>query len=162
MRFLLVDRIEEIQPGTSIRGFKNVAMSEDYLTWHFPEQPILPGVLILESFAQLAGWLEAKTSDFTQWVLLERVRSARYYHFCVPGDRLTLSLEQLESEDDGRRVYRGECSVDGGRRATVEFEAVVVPMAELEERERAVRTYEALQGSEGLLERMDLKKGPRA
>ena len=158
MRFLLVDRIEEVTPGTAIRGWKNVAMSEDYLTWHFPEQPILPGMLILESFAQLAGWLEAATSEFERWVLLDRVRSARYYQFCVPGDRVTLELEQVASEDPEPRVYRGESSVDGGRRATVEFEAVVVPMADLEAREHAVRTYGALQGAEGLRERMEPKR----
>lgn len=144
MRFLLVDRIESIEPGASIRGFKNVAMSEDYLTWHFPEQPILPGMLILESFAQLAGWLEAKSSGFERWALLDRVSSARYYHFCVPGDRVTLELEQVPAEDPERRAYRGECSVDGARRAVVEFEAVTVPLADLDEKERAERTYQHL------------------
>ncbi len=162
MRFLLVDRVEDVQPNQSIRGWKNVAMSEDYLTWHFPEQPIMPGMLILESFAQVAGWLEAVSSDFERWVLLDQVRSARYYKFCVPGDRITLELKQLECADANRRIYSGESSVDGDRRAVVEFEAVVVPMAELEERERAMQTYAALQGAEGLMARLEAKKGPRA
>lgn len=162
MRFLLVDRIVHVEPGTSIEGYKNVAMSEDYLTWHFPEQPILPGMLILESFAQLAGWLEAVSSGFERWVLLDRVRSARYYQFCVPGDRVLLTLEQLEGDDSARRVYRGESRVDGERRATVEFEAAVVPLTDLEERERAVRTYEALQGAAGLMDRMEAKRRPGA
>lgn len=159
MRFLLVDRIEALEAGTRIQGFKNVAMSEDYLTWHFPEQPILPGVLILESFAQLAGWLEAVSSDFDRWVLLDQVRSARYFQFCVPGDRVTLTLEQQPTEDPSRRVYKGESSVDGERRATVEFEATVVPLSDLDDRERAIRTYGALQGADDILARMKPRKG---
>lgn len=162
MRFLLVDRIEALEPNTSIRGFKNVAMSEDYLTWHFPEQPIMPGMLILEAFAQLAGWLEAKSSDFERWALLDRVSSARYYHFCVPGDRVTLELEQVPSEDPERRSYRGTSSVDGARRAVVEFEALAVPLDDLESRDRAARTYGQLSDPQGSATQMATGKGPRS
>ena len=67
MRYLLIDYITEWEPGTKIKGIKNVAMSEDFLEYHFPKNPIMPGVLLLEAIAQLTGWLEAASSDFKNW-----------------------------------------------------------------------------------------------
>jgi 3-hydroxyacyl-[acyl-carrier-protein] dehydratase len=146
VRFLLVDRVASVEGDRRIVGFKNVALSEDYLEWHFPEQPIVPGMLVLEAFAQLAGWLEAKASSFERWVLLDRVVSARYYGFAVPGDRIELRLERVDAPDlpADRRAYRGESLVDGARRATVEFEASVVPLDGLDSRERAERAFQVL------------------
>lgn len=145
MRFLLVDRIEDVQPGASIRGWKNAAMSEDYLEWHFPERPIVPGALILEACVQLAGWLEAASSDFTQWFLLEHVTSARFYDFAVPGDRIDLILERVAG-DDGICTYRGETRVGETRGATLEFEGRLVPLETLESRDAARRAYATLCG----------------
>jgi 3-hydroxyacyl-[acyl-carrier-protein] dehydratase len=144
MRFLLVDRIGEVEPGKRAVGWKNVAMSEDYLEWHFPEQPIVPGVLVLEALAQLAGWLEAAASGFERWFLLDRVESARYYGFAVPGDRLELRLEQVETSDPARRHFRGESRVGEERRAVVEFAGRVVPLETLEARREVERTYRQL------------------
>ena len=146
MRFLFVDRIVEHEAGTSIRGWKNVAMAEDYLEQHFPEQPIMPGMLILEACAQLAGWLEADASDFAQWFLLDRVRSGRYYDFAVPGDRIEIALDRVEGDDDARRIYRAETSVDGKRGATLEFEGRVVALDELQDPADARRTWKQLRG----------------
>ena len=149
MRFLLVDRVAEIEPGRSIAGWKNAAMSEDYLEWHFPERPIVPGMLVLESFAQLAGWAEAASSDFQRWFLLDRVKAARYYAFAGPGDRIDLTLERVECSEEDRRVFRGESSIRGERSAVVEFAGQVVPLGDLENVERARRTYAALRGEVG-------------
>jgi 3-hydroxyacyl-[acyl-carrier-protein] dehydratase len=146
MRFLLVDRITALEPGRSIAGWKCVAMGEDYLEWHFPEQPIVPGVLVLEAFAQLAGWLEAAGSSFERWVLLDRVVSARWFGPSIPGDRIELRLEQVPSPDPSRRAYRGEAEVAGERRVSVEFEAHAVALGDLEDRERAIRTLRTLRG----------------
>jgi 3-hydroxyacyl-[acyl-carrier-protein] dehydratase len=152
MRFLLVDRIHEIEPGRRITGDKLAAMSEDYFEWHFPERPIVPGMLILEACVQLAGWLEAKTSDFERFLLLERVASARYYNFAGPGDRIELELQQVQAEG-ARRVFQGETRVGEKRGAVIEFEARAVPLAELEDPIKARRTFESLcglvPGSEG-------------
>jgi 3-hydroxyacyl-[acyl-carrier-protein] dehydratase len=145
VRYLLVDRIVEVEPARRIVGWKNAAMSEDYFEWHFPEMPIVPGMLVLEACAQLAGWLEAADSSFERWVLLDRVGSARYYGFAVAGDRLELRVERVESAPD-RRAYRAESLVSGERRATLEFEAQVVPLDGLETRERAERAYRMLRG----------------
>ena len=146
MRYLLVDRIERVE-AASIAGWKNVAMSEDYLEWHFPGQPIVPGTVVLEAFVQLAGWLEASASDFQRWVLLDRVASARYFGFAVPGDRIELRIEAVAAADPARRSYRGESRVGGDVRASVEFEGVVVALDALEDRERARRAFETLSGA---------------
>ena len=71
MRYYLVDRISAWEADKRIRGIKNVAMTEDFLQYHFPHRPTMPGVLLLESMTQLAGWLEAISSEFTRWFLLE-------------------------------------------------------------------------------------------
>ena len=144
MRFLMIDRIADVEPGVSARGWKNAAMSEDYFEWHFPERPIVPGMLVLESFAQLAGWAEAASSDFERWFLLDRVKAARYYAFAGPGDRIDLTLEMLACDDESRRIFRGEGSMRGERSVVVEFEGCVVPLGDLENAQRARRTYEAL------------------
>lgn len=146
MRYLLVDRIDEVVPDVSATGRKNVAMSEDYLEWHFPEQPVVPGTLILEAFVQLAGWLEAASSSFERWVLLDRVASARYFGAAVPGDRIDLVLERVATADPARRAYRGDSTVNGQKKASVEFEAVVVPVETLDARDRMERAYRTLRG----------------
>ncbi|HBD06910.1 MAG TPA: beta-hydroxyacyl-ACP dehydratase, partial [Syntrophobacteraceae bacterium] len=64
MRYLLVDRITDWKAGESITGIKNVAMSEDFLEFHFAGNPVMPGVLALEALMQLTGWLEAASSEF--------------------------------------------------------------------------------------------------
>jgi 3-hydroxyacyl-[acyl-carrier-protein] dehydratase len=148
MRFLLVDRIEEIEPGRSARGFKNAAMTEDYFEWHFPGRPIVPGVLILEALSQLAGWVEAAGSEFGSWFLLDKVSSARYYSFAVPGDRLDLTVKALECDDPDRRVFEGESTVAGKRSAIVTFEGRVVPLEGLEAADRARHAYALLRGEE--------------
>ena len=146
MRYLLVDKIDELVADVRAVGRKNVAMTEDYLEWHFPEQPVVPGTLILEAFVQLAGWLEAASSAFERWVLLEHVTSARYFGAAVPGDRIDLVIERVRSTDPSRRAYRGESTVHGERKASVEFEATVVPVDTLDARDRMERAYRTLRG----------------
>jgi len=148
MRFLLVDRIAEFEPGQRIQGAKCAAMAEDYFEWHFPERPIVPGMLILEAFVQLAGWLEAGSSDFEHWFLLDTVRSARYYDFAVPGDVIELTLERVETDDDARRAYRAESRVDDKRGCTLEFEGRLVPLGDLSSREKARTQWRLLRREE--------------
>jgi 3-hydroxyacyl-[acyl-carrier-protein] dehydratase len=147
VRWLLVDRIDVVEPGRRAVGWKNAAMSEDVFEWHFPDRPIVPGTVVLEAFAQLAGWLEAVGSEFERWVLLDRVASAKVVGFAVPGDRIELRLEQIPHADPGRRAYRAESLVGGERRALVEFEAVVVPLESLDAKDRARRTFDVLRGA---------------
>ncbi len=92
--FLLVDRVVSLEKGHSIRGIKNVTMNEPYFTGHFPNKPIMPGVMILEAMAQLAGILAfathgKKPSDGVM-CYLAGVNRARFRKPVVPGDRLMI------------------------------------------------------------------------
>jgi 3-hydroxyacyl-[acyl-carrier-protein] dehydratase len=132
MRYLLVDRILEWTPDRSITGIKNITMSEDFLEHHFPRYPVMPGVLILEAMAQLAGWLVAVSSDFESWALLQRVRQGKFYEFALPGDQVRLEVEAVPSEEEGLRAFRGVAKVGETRNAVAEFETRLVPLSDLE------------------------------
>ena len=143
MRFLLVDRITEVKAPDGIVGLKVVAMTEAYLEHHFPEQPILPGMLILESAVQLAGWLEAERTACAQWLLLEKVRSAKYVHFVVPGDTLTLEATCSERTDT-HATYRVAGTLDGKRQCDLEFTGRFVALATLMDPDEAKRDLNVL------------------
>lgn len=146
MRFLLVDRILELESGTRIVGTKHVAMAEDYLTWHFPERPILPGNLIVAAGTQLAGWLEAEASGFARTVLLAGLEHARFVRFAVPGDRVTLEV-RMQGEGD-RRTFSVHASVDDDRVAELECIGAVTALEALEDPEDMRRRLAQLRGQE--------------
>lgn len=131
MRFLLVDRILERRTDGTIRGLKCVSMTEEYFADHFPGNPVMPGVLLLESLVQLAGWGEAEASGFRQWLLLDRVRRCAFYSLVVPGDLVELNVTPLGPPAGGRRAYLGIASVDGRKRARAEFEGALRALDEL-------------------------------
>jgi 3-hydroxyacyl-[acyl-carrier-protein] dehydratase len=133
VRYYLIDRISTWNANQRIVGTKNVAMTEDFLQYHFPNKPTMPGILLLESMAQLAGWLEAVSSDFTSWFLLEHVASCKFYGFAVPGDQVEISLDVGSAVDSGRRCYRGTGSVEGKRRVIADFDGYVIPLADIED-----------------------------
>ena len=133
MRYCLVDLISEWEADRKIRGLKNVAMTEDFLEYHFPRYPVMPGVLLLEAMAQLAGWLEAASSGFTRWFLIEHVRQCKFYGFARPGDQVEIEVEVARAEGASRKVYQGVGSVSGQRRVVAEFDGKIVPLAELED-----------------------------
>ena len=92
--FLLIDRVTELVTGQRIFGFKNVTFNEDMFNGHFPGQPIMPGVLILEAAAQLSGILAFETkgtrpADGKNY-LLGSVEKARFKRPVIPGDRLDI------------------------------------------------------------------------
>ena len=107
MRFYFVDRISDIVPGKSIRGYKNVSMSEPYFSTHFPRFPVLPGVIVLESMAQLAGLLiEISPIEEAQRrkALLSIVDRVKFKRVVRPGDRLDLTAELAVLDEDGARA----------------------------------------------------------
>jgi 3-hydroxymyristoyl/3-hydroxydecanoyl-(acyl carrier protein) dehydratase len=132
MRYLLVDRILEWEPGKRIRGVKNIAMSEDFLEYHFPKNPVMPGVLLLEAQAQLAGWLEAASSDFQSWCLIQRVQQCHFYGFAFPGDRVEIEVGIKASTAEGEKAFSGLCLVDGKRKVVAEFDGKIVALAEFD------------------------------
>jgi 3-hydroxyacyl-[acyl-carrier-protein] dehydratase len=144
MRYLLVDRILEWQPETAIKGVKNVAMSEDFLEYHFPGNPVMPGVLLLEALVQLAGWLEAASTQFTSWVLLQQVRKCSFYGFVLPGDQVELQLECVPAGAEGLIAYQGMGMVAGKRVLRARFLGERVALGDLEECEAQRRAFRVL------------------
>jgi 3-hydroxyacyl-[acyl-carrier-protein] dehydratase len=144
MRYLLIDRITEWQPGKMIKGIKNVAMSEDFLEYHFPKNPIMPGVLLLEAIAQLTGWLEAASSDFKEWFLINRVLRCNFYSFALPGDQVELEVTSGDGETPDTKRYRGLGTVRGKKKIMVDFEGILLSLDDIEESNEQRRFFSLL------------------
>jgi 3-hydroxyacyl-[acyl-carrier-protein] dehydratase len=92
--FLLVDRIVELELSKRIVGIKNVTFNEPFFTGHFPEKPIMPGVLILEAMAQTGGVLAFKSfPNMEGSVFFTGIDNARFRKPVIPGDQLKLVVE---------------------------------------------------------------------
>ncbi|HEX9759145.1 MAG TPA: 3-hydroxyacyl-ACP dehydratase FabZ [Nitrospiria bacterium] len=95
--FLLVDRILELEIGKRVVGFKNVTFNEEYFQGHFPEEPVMPGVLIIEAMAQVGGILAFKSSEEIKRkvVYFAGIDKAKFRKPVVPGDQLRMELDVL-------------------------------------------------------------------
>ncbi|RMG33321.1 MAG: beta-hydroxyacyl-ACP dehydratase [Planctomycetota bacterium] len=92
MRFSLIDRITELEPGRSITAVKNLTMAEEYLLDHFPGFPVMPGVLMLESLVQAGAWLMRASTDFAySSILLQQARALKFNNFLRPGQTMTVT-----------------------------------------------------------------------
>lgn len=114
--FLLIDRVIEIKEGESLVALKNVSMNEPFFVGHFPNRPVMPGVLILEALAQAAGVLAYKStntspSDGTLY-LFAGIDNARFRRVVEPGDQLRLEVKVLRARRDMWKLS-GEAYVDG-------------------------------------------------
>ena len=128
MRYLLVDRIITFDPGSNITGVKNVAMSEDFLEFHFPKNPIMPGIMLLEALVQLSGWLDAVSSNFEKWFLLDRVLKCNFYSFVLPGDQVKLNVNVAPAPSNDLKIYSGSAEVNGKRKIKAEFQGNLVTL----------------------------------
>jgi len=122
--FLLVDRVLHIESGVSIEALKNVSANEPYFNGHFPQQPIMPGVLIIEALAQAAGILGFVTAnrrpdDGFMYVLCV-VDKARFKRQVVPGDQLHLKATYITTKRNILK-FSGEARVGGQLVASAEF-----------------------------------------
>ena len=100
MRFTLLDRIVEIDPGRSITAVKALTLSEEYLADHFPRFPVMPGVLMLEAMTQAAAWTIRVGEDFAHSiVVLRTARNVKYGDFVQPGRVLTVRAEVLSADE---------------------------------------------------------------
>jgi 3-hydroxyacyl-[acyl-carrier-protein] dehydratase len=118
MRFLLVDRIVELESGKRATGIKNVTMSEDFLAHHFPDRPIMPGTLIIESLVQLADWMVRESTGFSQIGLATEFGRLKFRRVVRPGDQLRLEVEAASPiastvEVKGRAFREGTLTVSG-------------------------------------------------
>jgi 3-hydroxyacyl-[acyl-carrier-protein] dehydratase len=108
MRFFMLDRIIEWEPGERAKGIKNVSLSEDFFDDHFPRHPIMPGVLIIEALAQLSGLLLEATveRDYKKKVkaLLTILEKVKFRNISKPGDTLILNSEIVSVHEDSGRV----------------------------------------------------------
>jgi 3-hydroxyacyl-[acyl-carrier-protein] dehydratase len=127
MRFLLIDRVIDVQPGTSrlvgsntfsspvptLRAIKNLSLAEEYLADHFPGFPVMPGVLMLEALTQAGAWLVREMEDFNHSiVILKQAKTIKYGSFVEPGRQLELRVEM--TSNDGREcAFKGVGTIDG-------------------------------------------------
>ena len=113
MRFSLIDRIESLEPGVRITAVKALTMAEEYLADHFPQFPVMPGVLMLETLTQAGAWLVRASEDFAHSiVVLKQVNNAKYAQFVEPGQTLTVTAELL-SLADGEAKLKAYGTVGG-------------------------------------------------
>jgi 3-hydroxyacyl-[acyl-carrier-protein] dehydratase len=113
MRFNLVDRIVEVQPGRSLRAVKNLTLGEEYLADHFPTFPVMPGVLMLEALAEAGAWLLRLTDDFRHSIIVMReVRNVKYGTFMEPGRQMRIAVELVERQGD-LAAFKGKGEMEG-------------------------------------------------
>jgi len=114
--FLLVDRVLEFEPGASLVAIKNVTFNEPFFQGHFPEKPVMPGVLILEALAQATGLLafntENRGAERDTLYYLVGIDDARFKQPVVPGDQLRLAVT-VSRQKRGIWVFDCEATVDG-------------------------------------------------
>jgi 3-hydroxyacyl-[acyl-carrier-protein] dehydratase len=123
--FLLVDRIIEIEPGTKAVGIKNLTINEEFFQGHFPGNPIMPGVLIIEALAQVAGILAFQSvATITKSVYFMSIEKGKFRRPVVPGDQLRLEVNILQHRGNVWK-FSGNALVEGKIAAEAEFTAMV-------------------------------------
>ena len=119
--FLLVDRVLEFNPGESLVAIKNVSVNEPYFQGHFPEKPVMPGVLIIEALAQATGLLAFSTgnkgAERETLYYLVGIDNARFKQPVIPGDQLRLEVT-VTKQKRGIWVFDTRATVDGKVAAT--------------------------------------------
>jgi 3-hydroxyacyl-[acyl-carrier-protein] dehydratase len=114
--FRFVDRVLEMTPGKRVVALKNVTVGDPYLQGHFPGNPLMPGVLLVEAMAQTAGLLLSEGSS----AVLAQIRDARFRRPVVPGDQVRIEAERLGGLG-GLHRFAVKASVDDAPVAEVEI-----------------------------------------
>ena len=122
--FLLVDRIIDFQPNISITGIKNVTINEPYFQGHFPGQPIMPGVLMVEAMAQVAGMLAFSSGVEANSVFFMSIEKAKFRKPVVPGDQLKIEIKVLQQRGNVWK-FSGTAKVDDKVASEADFTAMV-------------------------------------
>jgi len=126
--FLFVDRAEDYRPHESVVGFKCVTMNEPFFPGHFPENPVMPGVLIVEAIAQTGAVLMSKSLNADvegKTIFFMSLDNVRFRRAVRPGDVLRMPVRVLRARSDVFK-FHGQAFVEGKLAAEVEFAAMVV------------------------------------
>lgn len=125
---LMIDRIIDIDTDNSATGIKNVTFNEPHFQGHFPGQPVMPGVLIVEAMAQTAGAisLRAAAYDSPTLVYFLTIDGAKFRKPVVPGDRLEIKVRKIKKRGNIVR-FACEAFVDGAMVAEAEIAAMLAP-----------------------------------
>ena len=144
MRYFLLDKITAFEAGQRACGVKCVTLTDDVLHDHFPDHPMLPGALLVESMSQLGGFLVELSfhtggEDAVRRAVLAQVKDAKFYAPCRPGDRVELEA-RLESRSDGAARVKAVAAVDDARvaRADLTFVLRDVASARVHEQRRDI------------------------
>ncbi|MDI6744677.1 MAG: 3-hydroxyacyl-ACP dehydratase FabZ [Thermodesulfovibrionales bacterium] len=123
--FLMVDRIVEIEPNVRAVGIKNVTVNEPFFQGHFPGNPIMPGVLIVEAMAQVAGVIAFSSGMQGSSVYFMSIEKAKFRKPVVPGDQVKLDIKVLQQRGNVWR-FSGLAFVDEKVVSESEFTAMVM------------------------------------
>lgn len=122
--FLLVDRILSIEPNVSAVGIKNVTFNEPFFQGHFPGEPIMPGVLIVEAMAQVAGVMAFRSGVEGKSVYFMSIEQAKFRRPVVPGDQIRIEIKVLKQRGNVWK-FAGAARVEDKLVAEAEFTAMV-------------------------------------
>jgi beta-hydroxyacyl-ACP dehydratase FabZ len=130
--FLLVDKIVEMDVGKRVVGIKNVTINEPFFQGHFPGQPIMPGVLILEAMAQVAGVMALKTVPPDQVqnkvIYFMTIDKAKFRKPVIPGDQVRFEMDVIKIRSNIVN-FKGQALVEGSLVAEAEMMAMIVDRA---------------------------------
>ena len=124
---LMIDRLVEIESGQSAVGVKNVSFNEPFFQGHFPQAPVMPGVLIIEAMAQAAAAYTSYTEELdveNKIVLFMGVDKARFRRPVVPGDQLRIEVRTVQKRPPVWK-FEGVARVDGNKVAEAQFAAML-------------------------------------
>ena len=130
MRFLMIDRLTELVPGQFVRGIKAITGSEDFFADHFPGNPVLPGVLIIETMAQTGGALFALSSNFESFAVMTLIENAKFRVPVRPGDVLDVQVTVAAQDRTTARVSARAC-VSEREVASAQIAYVLVPFEQV-------------------------------
>jgi 3-hydroxyacyl-[acyl-carrier-protein] dehydratase len=143
MRFLLVDRITELRSGERAVGLKNVTLSEDFFTHHFPTYPVMPGALMIECLVQLADWLLRESADFQCVAIPSHFESWKFHRLIRPGDQLQLQVEVV-GRDNGQLQLRGSVLCDAEVAVAGRFSMKLMPAEDFQNPAEARKLYQMI------------------
>lgn len=113
MYFSLIDKIDTIEPGKRITATKALSLAEEYLQDHFPNFPVMPGVLMLEALTQTSAWLIRYSENFAHSiVVLKEARNVKYARFVQPGQTLNI-VSEIVQEEGNLVTLKAEGTVEG-------------------------------------------------